>query len=167
VGFLARTRPTRLISHPLWILSSPAVLAVLMWWPRLSVRVQASIDICRRWHVLLGVAQTLKSADVFTAVAGAHRREILDTLVGGEKAVGVIVNELSMSQPQVSKHLRVLSNAGLVQCRSEGRRRLYRFDPRHLQPLREWMAKYEQIMSERLNQMDDYLKQLPGQGEQE
>ena len=112
------------------------------------------------------MAQALKSADVFHAVAGAHRREILDVLVAGEKAVGTIVSELSISQPQVSKHLRVLSKAGLVQCRADGRRRLYRLDPAHLRPLREWMAKYEQIMNERLDQMDDYLKVLQGQGEQ-
>jgi DNA-binding transcriptional ArsR family regulator len=116
---------------------------------------------------LWGVAQTLQVADVFNAVAGAHRREILDTLVGGEKAVGTIVNDLAMSQPQVSKHLRVLSKAGLVQCRAEGRRRLYRLDPTHLRLLREWMAKYEQILNERLEQMDNYLKDLQGQGEKE
>jgi DNA-binding transcriptional ArsR family regulator len=113
------------------------------------------------------VPQTLKSADVFNAVAGAHRREILDALVGGEKPVGTIVSDLSMSQPQVSKHLRVLSKAGLVQCRAEGRRRLYRLDPTHLRPLREWMAKYEQVMNERLDQMGDYLNELQGQGEQQ
>jgi DNA-binding transcriptional ArsR family regulator len=106
------------------------------------------------------VARRSSTADVFSAVAGVHRREVLDVLVGGEKAVGTIVGELSMSQPQVSKHLRVLSSAGLVKCRAEGRRRLYRLDPAHLRPLREWMAKYEQVMNERLDQMDDYLKEL-------
>ena len=124
------------------------------------------IDIFQRWNILWNMAQVLKSADVFNAIAGEHRREILDALVGGEKAVGTIVCDLSMSQPQVSKHLRVLSKAGLVQCRAEGRRRLYRLDPAHLRPLREWMAKYEQLMNERLDQMDDYLKELQGQGEQ-
>ncbi len=100
------------------------------------------------------------TVDVFTAIAEPHRREIMDALVGGEKAVGTIVNDLSISQPQVSKHLRVLSDAGLVRCRAEGRRRLYRLDPAPLRPLYEWMATYEQIMNERLNRMDDYLKQL-------
>ncbi len=133
-------------------------------WP--SGQVQ-DIHICQRWNVSWGMAQVLKSADVFNAVAGEHRREILDTLVGGEKAVGTIVNDLSMPQPQVSKHLRVLSKAGLVQCRAEGRRRLYRLDPAHLRLLRDWMAKYEQIMNERLDQMDDHLKELQGQGEQQ
>ena len=65
-------------------------------------------------------------------------------LMAGEKAVGTIVNDLSMSQPQVSKHLRVLSEVGLVKCRAEGRRRLYRLEPAHLRPLHDWVAKYEQ-----------------------
>jgi DNA-binding transcriptional ArsR family regulator len=91
----------------------------------------------------------------------------MDALVGGEKAVGTIVNDLSISQPQVSKHLRVLSAAGLVRCRAEGRRRLYRLDPTHLRPLHEWKARFEQIMNERLDRMDDYLKQLERQGERQ
>ena len=69
------------------------------------------------------------TSDVFNAIAEAHRRDILDALVTGEKAVGAIVNDLSISQPQVSKHLRVLSEVGLVKCRADGRRRLYRLDP--------------------------------------
>jgi len=91
----------------------------------------------------------------------------MDALVGGEKAVGTIVNDLAISQPQVSKHLRVLSEAGIVRCRAEGRRRLYRLDPAHLRPLHEWMARYEQIIDERLDRMDDYLKQLERQGERQ
>ena len=113
------------------------------------------------------MARSSTTSDVFNAIADGHRRQVLDALIAGEKAVGEIVNDLSLSQPQVSKHLRVLSKAGLVQCRAEGRRRLYRLDPAHLRPLREWMAKYEQIMNERLDQMDDYLKELQGQGEQQ
>ena len=105
--------------------------------------------------------------DVFTAIAEAHRREILDALVGGEKAVGTIVNDLSMSQPQVSKHLRVLSDAGLVRCRADGRRRLYRLEPAHLRPLHEWMAKYEHIVNERLDQMGAYLQQIQQEGERQ
>jgi DNA-binding transcriptional ArsR family regulator len=123
------------------------------------------LDICHGWNIIGPVAPNSVTADVFNALAGTHRREILDTLVGGEKAVGTIVTELSMSQPQVSKHLRVLSAAGLVRCRAEGRRRLYRLDPTHLRPLREWMAKYEQILNERMEKMGDYLNELQGQGE--
>jgi DNA-binding transcriptional ArsR family regulator len=111
------------------------------------------------------VARSSTTSDVFNAVAEAHRREILDTLIAGEKAVGAIVNDLSMSQPQVSKHLRVLSEVGLVKCRAEGRRRLYRLEPSHLRPFHEWLAKYEQARNERLDRMDDYLKELQQQGE--
>jgi DNA-binding transcriptional ArsR family regulator len=66
------------------------------------------------------VARASTTSDVFNAIAEAHRREILDALVAGEKAVGAIVNDFSMSQPQVSKHLRVLSEVGLVRCRAGG-----------------------------------------------
>jgi DNA-binding transcriptional ArsR family regulator len=106
------------------------------------------------------VARSSTTSDVFNAIAEAHRREILDALIGGEKAVGSIVNDLSMSQPQVSKHLRVLSEVGLVRSRAEGRRRLYRLEPTRLQPFQEWLAKYEQAWNERLDRMDDYLKDL-------
>lgn len=80
-------------------------------------------------------------------------------------AVGTLVSDLAMSQPQVSKHLRVLSEAGLVACRAQGRRRLYRLDPAPLRPMRDWLAKYERVMAERLDQMEDYLDELQTQGE--
>jgi DNA-binding transcriptional ArsR family regulator len=111
------------------------------------------------------VARSSTTSDVFNAIAEAHRREILDTLIAGEKAVGTIVNDLPMSQPQVSKHLRVLSEVGLVSCRAEGRRRLYRLEPEHLRPFHDWLAKYEQARNERLDRMDDYIKELQQQGE--
>ncbi len=113
------------------------------------------------------VARASTTSDVFNAIADVHRREILDALIAGEKAVGAIVNDLSMSQPQVSKHLRVLSEVGLVKCRAEGRRRLYRLEPAHLRPLHDWVAKYEQAMNDRLDRMDDYLKELQQQGERQ
>jgi DNA-binding transcriptional ArsR family regulator len=106
------------------------------------------------------VARSSTTSDVFNAIAEAHRREILDELIAGEKAVGAIVNDLSMSQPQVSKHLRVLSEVGLVRCRAEGRRRLYRLEPARLRPFHDWLAKYERARNERLDRMDDYLKEL-------
>ena len=111
------------------------------------------------------VARSSTTSDVFNAVAEAHRREILDTLIAGEKPVGAIVDDLSMSQPQVSKHLRVLNTVGLVRCRAEGRRRLYSLEPARLQPFQNWLAKYEQALNERLDRMDDYLKELQQQGE--
>ena len=111
------------------------------------------------------MARSSTTSDVFNAVAEAHRRDILDSLIAGEKAVGAIVDDLAMSQPQVSKHLRVLSEVGLVSCRAEGRRRLYRLEPAPLQPFHEWLAKYEQMSNERLDRLDDYLKELRQQGE--
>jgi DNA-binding transcriptional ArsR family regulator len=113
------------------------------------------------------VARSSTTSDVFNAIAEAHRREILDALMSGEKAVGAIVNDLSLSQPQVSKHLKVLSEVGLVRCRAEGRRRLYRLEPVHLRPLHEWLAKYERVWNDRLDRLDDYLKELQRQGEQQ
>ena len=111
------------------------------------------------------VARSSTTTDVFNAVAEARRREILDALIVGEKAVGTIVDDLSMSQPQVSKHLKVLSEVGLVRSRAVGRRRLYRLDPARLRPFHEWLAKYEHAMTERLDRMDDYLRELQQQGE--
>ena len=111
------------------------------------------------------MARSSTTADVFNAVAEGHRREILDTLIGGEKAVGTIVSDLSLSQPQVSKHLRVLSEVGLVSSRADGRRRLYRLEPTRLQPFQDWLAKYERAMNARLDRVDDYLKELRRQGE--
>jgi len=111
------------------------------------------------------VARSSTTLDVFNAIGEAHRREILDVLVAGEKAVGTIVDELSLSQPQVSKHLRVLSEVGLVTSRAEGRRRLYRLEPARLQPFHEWLAKYERAWNERMDRMDDYLREIQRQGD--
>lgn len=112
------------------------------------------------------MARSSTTSDVFNAIAEAHRREVLDTLIAGEKAVGEIVSDLSMSQPQVSKHLRVLSEVGLVRCRADGRRRLYRLEPDRLRPLRQWLAQYEQAWNARMDRMDDYLTELQ-QGERQ
>ena len=109
------------------------------------------------------VARSSTTSDVFNAIAEARRREILNVLMAGEKPVGAIVDDLSMSQPQVSKHLRVLSEVGLVRCRAEGRRRLYRLEPARLQPLHEWLGKYERAWNDRLDRVGDYLKELQQQ----
>jgi DNA-binding transcriptional ArsR family regulator len=111
------------------------------------------------------VARSSTTSDVFNAIAETHRRDILDALLDGEKAVGTIVTDLSMSQPQVSKHLRVLSEVGLVRCRADGRRRLYRLEPTQLEPFQEWLAKYERAWNDRLDRVDNYLKELQQQGE--
>lgn len=115
------------------------------------------------------MARAATTTDVFNAVADAHRREILDVLATGEKTVSAIVETLSLTQPQVSKHLRVLSDVGLVRGRAEGRHRLYRLDPEQLKPMHDWVTKFEQAMNARLDRLDDYLHELqaqpPTQGE--
>jgi DNA-binding transcriptional ArsR family regulator len=110
------------------------------------------------------MARSSTTSDVFNAIAEEDRRAILTSLITGEKAVGTIVDDLSMSQPQVSKHLRVLSEVGLVRSRAEGRHRLYRLEPARLRPMNDWLAKYEQAWNARLDRVDDYLKKLQTQG---
>jgi DNA-binding transcriptional ArsR family regulator len=62
-----------------------------------------------------------------------------------------------------TKHLRVLSEVGLVRCRAEGRRRLYRLEPTRLRPLQDWLAQYEQAWNDRMDRVDAYLKELQQQ----
>lgn len=112
------------------------------------------------------MARSSTTSDVFNAIAEANRREILDALIDGEKAVGAIVKDLSLSQPQVSKHLGVLAEVGLVRCRADGRRRLYRLEPARLRPFHEWLGKYQQALNDRPDRMDDYLQELQQEGEQ-
>ena len=106
------------------------------------------------------MARASTASDAFNAIGDVHRRDILDALVAGEKPVGELVEVLRLAQPQVSKHLRVLSDVGLVKCRAEGRRRFYRLDDEHLRPLHDWLDKYEQYWNRRLDRLDDYLTDL-------
>ena len=106
------------------------------------------------------MARASTASDAFNAIGDVHRRDILDALVAGERPVGELVDVLRLAQPQVSKHLRVLSDAGLVKCRAEGRRRLYRLDGAHLRPLHDWLEKYEPSWNRRLDRLDDYLGEL-------
>ena len=113
----------------------------------------------------MSVARASTTTDVFNAVGDANRRAILDVLLTGEKSVGAIVGQVSMPQPHVSRHLRVLSEVGLVRCRAEGRRRVYRLAPEQLQPLHAWVARYEQAINDRLDRIEDYLTALQRQGD--
>lgn|SRR4051794_3205045 len=106
------------------------------------------------------MARAPAASDVFHAIADAHRREILDVLVDGERPVGELVDVLRLPQPRVSKHLRVLSDVGLVSCRADGRRRLYRLDHESLRPVGDWWEKYQQYWNRRLDRLDDYLSDL-------
>jgi len=75
-------------------------------------------------------------------------------------SVNDIVARLPVSQPQVSKHLKVLREVGLVRSRSEGRQRLYSLEPIALKPIHDWVKDYERLWNERLDRLDGYLYQL-------
>jgi DNA-binding transcriptional ArsR family regulator len=106
------------------------------------------------------MARAATTTDAFNAVAEPRRRQILDLLGDGERTVNEIVAELPVSQPQVSKHLKVLKEVGLVRSRSVGRQRLYRLDPLALKPIHDWVQEYEQMWNERLDRLDGYLYEV-------
>jgi DNA-binding transcriptional ArsR family regulator len=106
------------------------------------------------------MARAATTLDPFNAVAEPRRREILDVLSEGERAVNELVARLDLPQPQVSKHLRVLKEVGLVRSRSAGRQRLYRLEPLALKPIHDWVKDYERLWSERLDRLDGYLREL-------
>lgn len=97
----------------------------------------------------------------FSALAEPHRREILDLLREGERPVGDLVDRLGLSQPSVSKHLRVLRDAGLVEVRPDGQRRLYRLQPAPLAELDEWLAPFRALWSRSLDRLDQHLEDNP------
>jgi DNA-binding transcriptional ArsR family regulator len=107
-----------------------------------------------------GMARAATTADAFNAVAEPRRRAILDQLAGGEQPVNDLVRALGLSQPQVSKHLRVLREVGAVDVREEGRRRLYSVNGRALKPIHDWVKAYERSWSERFDALDDVLEEL-------
>lgn len=106
------------------------------------------------------MARAATTTDAFNAIAEPRRRHILDVLADGEKSVSDIVAELPVSQPQVSKHLKVLKDVGLVRSRSEGRQRLYRIDALALKPIHDWVKEYERLWNERLDRLDSYLYRI-------
>jgi DNA-binding transcriptional ArsR family regulator len=112
------------------------------------------------------MARAATTADAFNAVAEPRRRQILDVLAGGEeRPVNDVVRLLGLSQPQVSKHLRVLREVGVVDVRNEGRQRLYRLNGRALKPIHDWVKNYERSWSERFDELDVVLEDLKRKGE--
>jgi DNA-binding transcriptional ArsR family regulator len=106
------------------------------------------------------VARAATTTDAFNAVAEPRRRQILDTLTEGERSVNEIVHELGLAQPQVSKHLRVLREVGVVSVREAGRQRLYRLNGQALKPIHDWLKPYEDAWSQRFEQLDVVLEEL-------
>ena len=117
------------------------------------------------------MARVATTADAFNAVAEPRRRQILDVLAGRgeaaakrrrEWAVNDLVTRLGLAQPQVSKHLRVLREVGLVEVRDEGRQRMYRLNGESLKPIHDWVKNYERSWGERFEALDEVLEELKG-----
>lgn len=97
----------------------------------------------------------------FAVLAEPTRREILDLLRDGERPVGELVDRLRVSQPAVSKHLRVLRQAGLVEVRPKAQRRLYRLRLEPLAEIDEWLAPYRELWTRSLDQLEQHLEENP------
>ena len=111
------------------------------------------------------MARAATTADAFNAIAEPRRRQILDVLARGERPVNDLVRELALTQPQASKHLRVLREVGIVDVREDGRQRLYRLNAPALKPIHDWVSDYERLWSERFDRLDAVLDDLKQQEE--
>ncbi len=97
----------------------------------------------------------------FEVVAEPNRRRILDLLRGGRRPVGELVDRLGLTQPTVSKHLRVLKDARLVDVEQDAQRRLYRLRPEPLAELDTWLQPYRALWSQRLDALERHLENMP------
>lgn len=96
----------------------------------------------------------------FEVLAEPTRRRILDLLLDGERSVGDLVDLLEVAQPNVSKHLRALNDAGLVRVRPAGQRRFYALQVEPLRALDAWLAPYRRIWAERLDALERHLDEM-------
>jgi DNA-binding transcriptional ArsR family regulator len=99
--------------------------------------------------------------ETFEVLAEPNRRRILDLLRDEERPVGELVRLLAASQPSVSKHLRVLRDAGLVEVRVDAQRRLYRVRPEPLREVAGWLEPYRRLWESRLDDLERHLDQMP------
>ena len=99
------------------------------------------------------------TSDPFNAVAEPRRRDILEFLAPRERAVNDVVVALSLAQPSVSKHLRVLLQVGLVEVRRDGRQQLYRTNAKALRPLHEWTGRFEHYWRSQLVRVKERAEQ--------
>ena len=113
-------------------------------------------------HALTVIFLDSYISGMFEVLVEPHRRRILDLLRGGERTVGDLVSELGLSQPGVSKHLRVLRQAGLVEVRADGQRRRYRLRTEPLREIDEWLAPYRAAWSDRLDVLAAHLDDMDG-----
>lgn len=104
---------------------------------------------------------------MFNAIAEPQRREILALLRTGERPVTELAQELGLTQPGASKHLRVLREVGLVRDRKDGKHRVYGLDARGLRPVHEWSGGFAQFWDESLDRLDAYVQDLEQQHQEE
>jgi DNA-binding transcriptional ArsR family regulator len=107
-----------------------------------------------------GMARAATTTDAFNAVAEPRRRQLLDLLADGERSVNELVELSGLTQPQVSKHLKVLREVEVVEVRDAGRQRLYRCNGQALKPIHDWISGYEQMWNERYDALDTVLDEL-------
>src|SRR5918997_155549 len=105
------------------------------------------------------MARSPSTSDAFHAVAEPRRRQILELLSRGERPVNDVVESLGVGQPQVSKHLRVLREVGLVSVRGSGRQRLYKLNAERLKPIHEWIKSYTRFWAVSIDPLDKSLKE--------
>lgn len=98
----------------------------------------------------------------FEVIAEPNRRRILDLLMEEERPVGDLVEAMRVSQPAVSKHLKILRDAGLVEARTDAQRRIYRVRTEPLRDIDEWLRPYRQQWSARLNALERHLEIMEG-----
>ncbi len=99
----------------------------------------------------------MSASATLAVIAEPNRRRILDELRSGERPVNVLVERLDLSQPSISKHLRVLRDAGLVEMRPDGQRRLYRVRPEPLVELDAWLEPYREMWRASLDRLEQHL----------
>lgn len=110
------------------------------------------------------MARAATTTDPFNAVGDRTRRAVLGELAAREATVGELADRLGCSQPQVSKHLRVLREVDLVRCRRIGRSRVYRVHRAGLAPLQTWLGELTAAVNEQYDRLDDYLHDLQAGG---
>jgi DNA-binding transcriptional ArsR family regulator len=113
------------------------------------------------------MARSPTTSDAFNAVAEPRRRQILDLLVRGERPVNDLVRSLGITQPQVSKHLRVLREVGLVSVRGSGRQRVYRLNAAQLKSIHDWVQTFERFWDHQLDRIRERAERIANERSEE
>jgi DNA-binding transcriptional ArsR family regulator len=106
------------------------------------------------------MARRATTSDVYNAVAEPQRRHVINLLAKGELSVSDITETLEFSQPQTSKHLKVLKEVDLVAVRKVGKQRLYSLNGENLKPIHDWIVGFSHLWTERLDRLESYLDEL-------